>query len=108
MKVSGTQSDAGLEVPCPPSHPQDSRVEFGEGGSLPQVTGKHKTWPTANRPPLYTLPGRDPREKPSGQATRKDTSTGSLPRSYPRAGSWRPTWDTAGGRGGSCKADRSL
>ena len=41
MKVSGTQADAGLEGTCPPSHPQDSRVEYGEGGPLPQVTWRH-------------------------------------------------------------------
>ena len=37
-KVSWLQARAGPEVTCPPSHPQDSRVEYGEGGPLPQVT----------------------------------------------------------------------
>ena len=63
MKASGTQADAGPEVTCPPSHPQDSRVEYGEGGPPPQVTWRHKTWPTANSlPPVHPPGSRPPRE----------------------------------------------
>ena len=56
MKVSGTQADAGFEATCPLSCPPDSRVKYGKGGPLPQVTRRQETWPTANPLSLY-LPG---------------------------------------------------
>ena len=37
-KASRIQANAGPEITFPPSQPQDSRVEYGEGGPLPQVT----------------------------------------------------------------------
>ena len=48
MKVSGTQANTWIEDTHPPSRPQDSRVEYGEGGPPPQVTWRQETWPTAN------------------------------------------------------------
>ena len=43
LEAPRTQASVGPEVPCPPSHPQDLRVEPGEGGPLPQVTWRHST-----------------------------------------------------------------
>ena len=63
MKAAGTQANTGQAVTCPPSHPQDSQVENGEGGPLPQITWRHKTWPTANSlPPVHPPGSRPPRE----------------------------------------------
>ena len=43
LKVARIQASAGPEVTCPPSHPQDSRVEYGEGGRQSQVTWRQNT-----------------------------------------------------------------
>ena len=37
-KAARNQANTGPEVTFPSSQPQDSRVEYGEGGPLPQVT----------------------------------------------------------------------
>ena len=63
LEAPRTQASAGPEVPCPSSHPQDLRVERGEGGPLPQVTWRHITWSIANpRPPVLVPGSRVPRE----------------------------------------------
>ena len=48
LEAPRTQASAGPEVPCPSSHPQDLRVERGEGGPLLQVTWRHLIWSIAN------------------------------------------------------------
>ena len=63
LKASKTQASAGPEVSCPPFHPQDLRVEYGEGGPLAQVTWRHNPWIIANSTPPVHDPGpRTPRE----------------------------------------------
>ena len=63
MRKRKTQASAGPEVSCPPSHPQDLRVEYGEGGPLAQVTWRHNPWIIANSTPPVHDPGpRTPRE----------------------------------------------
>ena len=63
LEAPRIQDNAGPEVPCPSSHPQDLRVEHGEGGPLLQVTWRHLTWPIANPRPPVLVPGpRSPRE----------------------------------------------
>ena len=59
-KASRFQVSAEPEVTCPPSHPQDSRFEYREGGPLSQVTWGHNTWPIANSLPPVLSPGPRP------------------------------------------------
>ena len=60
LKASNIKASAGPEVTCPPSHPQDLRAEYGEGGPLAQVTWRHNTWPIANSLPPVLSPGPRP------------------------------------------------
>ena len=63
LEAPRTQANAGPEVPCPSSQPQDSRVNHGEGGPLPQVTWRHLTWSIVNPlPPVLVPRSRPPRE----------------------------------------------
>ena len=63
MKMRTRKASVGPEVSCPPSHPQDLRVEHGEGGPLAQVNWMHNPLVTANSTPPVLVPGpRSPRE----------------------------------------------
>ena len=80
LEAPRTQTSAGQEVPCPSSHPQDLQFKHGEGGPLPQVTGRHITWLIANtRPPVH-VPGSRPTRKavqsgnPEGQVHKSPTA----------------------------------
>ena len=54
-KAPRLQAGVGPEVLCPPSRPQDSRVEYGEGGPPAQVTWDLNKWSRTNRPtPVHT------------------------------------------------------
>ena len=61
-KNKRTQASAGQEIPYPSSHPQDSRVERGEGGLPPQVTWRNIIWSIANPCPPVLAPGLRPLE----------------------------------------------
>ena len=65
QKASWIQTSTGPEATRPPSHPQDSRVEYGEGGPPPLVTWRLNHGKITNAPPLVLSPGRRPlREAP--------------------------------------------
>ena len=50
-KTPRIQAGGSPEVSCPPSHPQDSQVEYGEVGPLAQVIWSLNTGSLANLPP---------------------------------------------------------
>ena len=63
LKAPRIQAGAGPDFTCPPSHPQDSRVEYGEGGPLSQVTWRQNHWQIANSlPPVHSPWPRPPSE----------------------------------------------
>ena len=54
-KAPGLHAGVVQEVLCPPSRPQDSIVEYGEGGPPAQVTWDLNKWSRTNRPtPVHT------------------------------------------------------
>ena len=58
-KAPRLQAGAGPGVLCPPSRPQDLRVEYWEDGPSAQVTWHLSSWPLTNRPPPVLTQAED-------------------------------------------------